>query len=50
MPTYAQQGWTQPVFNFGRGWNNPGNWKPGWYRVELYVNGNRIASGTFQIY
>jgi len=49
LNTYGQPPWTNPVFNFGRGWANPGNWKPGWYRVELFVNGNRIATGTFQI-
>jgi hypothetical protein len=49
MNTYAEAGWTEPVFNFGRGWAKPGNWKRGNYRVDLSVNGNRIASGVYQI-
>lgn len=50
LNTYAEAGWTAPVFNFGRGWRNPGLWKRGFYRVELFVNGSRIATGSFQIY
>ena len=50
MNTYADAGWTQPALNLGRGWQRPGNWKRGFYRVELFVNGSRIATGSFQIY
>ena len=50
MNTYAQPTWTKPVFNFGRGWKEAGNWKVGGYRVELFVNNNRIATGSFEIY
>jgi hypothetical protein len=50
LNTYADAGWTSPVFNFGRGWRSAGNWKRGFYRVELFVNGSRIATGSFQIY
>jgi PEGA domain len=50
MNTYALPTWTTPVFNFGRGWKASGNWKTGWYRVELFVNGNRIATGSFEVY
>jgi hypothetical protein len=50
LNTYADAGWTTPVFNFGRGWRKAGNWKRGFYRVELFVNGSRVATGSFQIY
>jgi hypothetical protein len=50
LNTYAEAGWTAPVFNYGRGWQRPGMWKRGFYRVELFVNGSRIATGSFQIY
>lgn len=50
MNTYAEVGWTEPVYNTGRGWQRPGNWKRGTYRVELFVNGNRIGTGSFTVY
>jgi hypothetical protein len=50
LNTYVDAGWTAPVFNYGRGWQRAGNWKRGLYRVELFVNGSRIATGSFQIY
>ncbi len=49
VTTYADAGWDKPVINDGRGWQRPGMWKRGLHRVELYVNGNRVASATFQI-
>ena len=32
------------------GWNNVGNWPAGTYRVELYIGGQQVASGSFKIY
>jgi len=46
----AQTGWTGPVFNLGRGWKEPGNWKRGNYRVVLSVNGSQVASNSFQVF
>jgi len=48
--TYAEVGWTAPVYNSGRGWQRGGNWKRGTYRVELFVNGNRIGTGSFTVF
>jgi len=48
--TYADVGWTDPVYSSGRGWQVPGRWVRGTYRVDLFVNGNRIGSGSFTIY
>ena len=50
MNTYAEAGWTFPVYNSGRGWQRTGMWKHGRYRVELSVNGSRIATGYFDIF
>jgi hypothetical protein len=33
----------------GRGWSRPGNWPAGGYRVELSVQGEKLASGTFRL-
>ena len=48
--TYVDPGWTQPAISSGRGWQRPGLWRRGTYRVDLSVNGNRITSGSFTIY
>ncbi len=48
--TYADPGRTEPVCNSGRGWQRAGMWRHGTYRVDLFVNGNRIGSGSFTIY
>jgi hypothetical protein len=50
LTTYAEMGRTEPVLSFGRGWNNPRHWKHGNYRVDLFVNGNKITSGIHQIF
>jgi hypothetical protein len=34
----------------GYGFDNPGNWAIGLYRVDLYVAGKQIASEQFEIY
>ena len=50
VASFVNPGWPGLVFNAGRGWQRPGLWKRGTYRVDLAVNGNRIASGYFTIY
>jgi hypothetical protein len=50
VASFVNAGWPGLVFNSGRGWQRPGLWKRGTYRVDLAVNGNRIASGYFTIY
>ena len=50
VASFVNAGWPGLVFNSGRGWQRPGLWKRGTYRVDLTVNGNRIASGYFTIY
>ena len=46
----ADPGWTEPVYSSGRGWQRAGMWRKGTYRVDLFVNGNRIGSGSFTIF
>jgi len=48
--TIAEPGWTEPVYNSGRGWQRAGMWKRGTYRVDIFVNGSRIGSNSFTIY
>jgi hypothetical protein len=47
--TYASPTWTEPVYNSGRGWQRAGMWRRGTYRVDLFVNGNRIGSANFTV-
>jgi tetratricopeptide (TPR) repeat protein len=42
--------WTWSYHNHGYGRNNPDNWGAGPYRVDLYVEGQKLASGSFEIY
>ncbi len=42
--------WTQSYHLLGYGWESPGNWEPGSYRVDLYIEGKKVASGSFEIY
>ncbi len=47
--TSIQNTWTTSYHSLGWGWQEPGNWAPGIYGIELSVNGRRVASGTFEI-
>jgi hypothetical protein len=49
-PAYLESNWTNSYHSYGWGWEEPGNWQPGSYRVELSVQGQRVASGVFEIY
>lgn len=50
LNTFADAGLTELVYNSGRGWQRAGMWRRGTYRVDLFANGSRIASGSFTIY
>lgn len=41
--------WPDSYHTFGRGWKDAGHWTPGTYRVDLYCQNTRIATGTFSI-
>ena len=42
--------WTSSWHSKGWGWDDPGKWPVGTYGVELYVEGELIATGSFEIY
>jgi len=50
IPTAAEAGWADQAYSSGRGWQRAGFWKRGTYRVDLFTNGSRVASGSFTIY
>jgi len=50
--SYVLADWTGSWHNHGYGWNNvsPSTWQAGMYRVDFYVDGDKIASENFTIY
>ncbi len=49
---YVQADWTTSFSAQGYGWANAGSntWASGTYRVDLYVEGTKIASGNYTVY
>lgn len=47
--TYIEPNWTTSYHNASWGWREPGKWRAGSYRIDLYVKGQRIGSGSFQV-
>jgi hypothetical protein len=41
--------WTETTHGWGYGFDNPGNWESGSYRVDLYIDGKQLASAPFAI-
>jgi hypothetical protein len=39
----------RPSHQLGRGWEEPGWWKVGTYRVEILIDGVKFAEGSFTI-
>ncbi|MBI3813561.1 MAG: caspase family protein [Nitrospinae bacterium] len=50
--TYIEPSWSNSYHQFGSGWKDywEAKWKIGTYRVDFYISGQKIASGTFTIY
>jgi len=44
-----QSGWNGSFHTDNLGWDEPGHWKPGKYRVDLTIAGEGIATGYFEI-
>jgi hypothetical protein len=42
--------WTSSWHTKGWGWDDPGKWPIGVYGVEMYVEGELVASDSFEIY
>jgi len=49
IETVVEAGWTWSNWVLGFGWDYPGNWEVGTYRVDLYVGDEKIASDSFKI-
>lgn len=49
MDAWFEPDWSSSVHSTGYGWDRPGQWQPGQYRVELFVGGQPVISGTFEI-
>jgi hypothetical protein len=43
-------GWTGSVHAQGLGWEQPGNWAPGTYRVSCRSEGREFAAGSFEVF
>jgi len=50
--SYVQADWVNSYWAQGYGWANagPNTWRSGNYRVDLYIEGAKIASGNFSVY
>jgi len=47
---HVEPGWNNSYHFKGQGWDDPGHWPVGTYRVDLFSEGVKIASGSFEIY
>ncbi len=47
--TAAQAGWDHSHHTKGYGWEEPGHWPKGNYRVEIYAGRRMIASNGFSV-
>jgi len=50
IDTYRDTDWTYSWHTSGWGWDEPGLWQDGEYKVELYIDEQLVASGFFEIY
>ena len=49
IDTYIDKDWSSSLHKKCRGYDAPGEWEPGKYRVEIKHEGNLIANESFQI-
>jgi tetratricopeptide (TPR) repeat protein len=47
--SYVKSEWTYSYHGSGWGWKTPGQWPRGKYRVEIYIKGEKVTSGSFEI-
>lgn len=50
VPTYIDAGWLKSTHGYAWGWKSVGNFPVGNYKIDLFVDGAKIATGTFEIY
>jgi hypothetical protein len=48
--TRIEPDWTSSYHSVGVGILGPGNWRPGSYEADVYINGEKVAAGYFEVY
>jgi hypothetical protein len=48
--TRIEPDWTSSHHSVGIGVFGPGNWRVGNYEADVYINGEKVAMGYFQVY
>jgi hypothetical protein len=48
--TRIEPDWTSSHHSVGIGVLGPGNWRVGNYEADVYINGEKVAMGYFQVY
>jgi hypothetical protein len=46
---HQPKGWSESLHNSGWGSETKGTWTPGRYRCDLFIEGQKIASGSIEI-
>jgi len=49
LQSYIEPDWTSSAHVAWRGWDKPGKWAVGVYKVEVYVSGQLLGSGSFEV-
>jgi len=50
LETYVDKGWSNSYHNWGWGWDKPGEWPKDTFTVALYIQGNMVKQGKFEVY
>ena len=48
--TRIEPNWTSSSHSVGIGVFGPGNWRAGNYEADVYINGEKVAMGSFEVY
>lgn len=48
--TRIEPDWTSSHHSVGIGVLGPGNWRAGTYEADVYLNGEKVAMGSFEVY
>jgi len=48
--TRIEPNWTSSSHSVGIGVFGPGNWRAGTYEADVYINGEKVAMGSFEVY
>lgn len=48
--TRIEPDWTSSHHSVGIGVMGPGNWRAGSYEADVYINGEKVAMGRFEVY